>query len=236
MIPASVSIVERILDFIRPLFDNWGYLIVFGFAFLERSFLVGLVVPGNAVVLLGGMYAGLGDLNISLVILFAFVGSLAGDNLGYLLGRKVGRPLVERHGDFMRLKERVLYVEKYFQKHGGATVLVARFVTFLGALACPVAGMSRMGYKRFFQFELIGSVIWSAGFGLLGYFFGRGYDTIMKVFNYIGNTLLILILAAALAAYLVLRVREHRQLETELDEIAVEEGDEGESGAGGSND
>jgi membrane protein DedA with SNARE-associated domain len=71
---------------------------------------------------------------------------------------------------------------------------------------------------------------------LLGYFFGRGYDTIMKVFNYIGNTLLILILAAALAAYLVLRVREHRQLETELDEIAVEEGGEGESGAGGSND
>lgn len=228
---ADVSFIERIFRFIEPLFQNWGYLIVFGMALLERSLLVGLVVPGNAVVLLGGFYAGLGDLDIVLVIALAFVGSLLGDNLGYFLGLKLGRPLVDRHGDFMRLDARVKLVEGYFEKHGGVTVLAARFVTFLGALACPVAGMSRMNYRRFFLYGIAGSFVWAVAFGLLGYFFGLSRDIIIKVFNYAGNTLLVITIAIGVGAYAVHKMREHRELVLELDAVE-EEADAPENEAG----
>jgi len=118
---AEVTLVKSILDFLQPLFKDWGYFIVFGLALLEHSFMVGLAVPGDAVILLGALYAGFGDLNIVVVILLAFVGSVLGDNIGYLLGSRIGRPLIDRHGDFMRLRARVKYVEKYFKKYGGAT-------------------------------------------------------------------------------------------------------------------
>lgn len=225
---AKINIVERILDLIRPLFANWGYLLVFLFAFLERSFLVGLVVPGSAIVLLGGIYAGQGDLNIALVILLAFVGSLAGDNLGYLIGLKLGLPLIEKHGDFMRLRARVRLSEQYFKKYGGVTVLIARFVAVLGTLACPVAGMAKMNYKKFLLYEFLGSTAWAVGFGLLGYFFGRSYNLIMKVFNYFGNALLLVIIGLLLAAYIIYLVREHRKISIELEEVE-ESGVDGEA-------
>lgn len=231
---ASVSLIERIFKFIEPLFQNWGYLIVFGMAFLERSLLVGLIVPGNAVVLVGGLYAGLGDLNIAAVIALAFAGSLMGDSLGYLIGLRLGRPLVDKHGEFMRLEARVRLIEAYFEKHGGATVLVARFVTFLGALACPVAGMSRMKFRRFFAYEVIGSFAWAMAFGFLGYFCGLSRDLILKVFNYVGNTLLVIIIALAVGAYVAHRFKERRELSSELDAVELEEGeaaiDRGEGG------
>lgn len=232
---ADVSLIERILKFVEPLFESWGYLIVFGMAFFERSLLVGLVVPGNAVVLLGGLYAGLGDLDIAVVIALAFMGSLLGDNLGYLIGLKLGRPLVDRHGDFMRLEARVRLIEEYFERHGGATVLIARFVTFLGALVCPVAGMSRMNYRRFLSYEVAGSFAWAMAFGLLGYFFGLSRDLVLRVFNYIGNTLLIIVVALAIGAYAVHKIRGHRELGQELDAVELEE-DAVEPGSGSAGD
>jgi len=220
---ASTSIVERIVEFIQPLFRDWGYLIVFLAAFLERSLLVGLVIPGNVVVMLAGLYAGVGDLNIAWIVAIAFIGSLLGDNLGYLIGLKLGRPLIDKHGDFMRMGARVSLVETYFDKYGGATILIARFVTFLGALVCPVAGMSMMNFRRFLYYELLGSLLWAMAFGLLGYFCGLNRDLIIKVFNYVGNTLLIIVLAIAAVAYVVHVIRERRAINIELDTIDDQE-------------
>lgn len=220
---ASTSIVERIVEFIQPLFRDWGYLIVFLAAFLERSLLVGLVIPGNVVVMLAGLYAGVGDLNIAWIVAIAFIGSLLGDNLGYLIGLKLGRPLIDKHGDFMRMGARVSLVETYFDKYGGATILIARFVTFLGALVCPVAGMSMMNFRRFLYYELLGSLLWAMAFGLLGYFCGLNRDLIIKVFNYVGNTLLIIVLAIAAVAYVVHVIRERRAINIELDTIEDQE-------------
>ena len=220
---ASTSIVERIVEFIQPLFRDWGYLIVFLAAFLERSLLVGLVIPGNVVVMLAGLYAGVGDLNIAWIVAIAFIGSLLGDNLGYLIGLKLGRPLIDKHGDFMRMGARVSLVETYFDKYGGATILIARFVTFLGALVCPVAGMSMMNFRRFLYYELLGSLLWAMAFGLLGYFCGLNRDLIIKVFNYVGNTLLIIVLAIAAVAYVVHVIRERKAINIELDTIDDQE-------------
>lgn len=216
---AEVSIIKHFLDLIQPLFADWGYLIIFLVALLEHSFMVGLVVPGDAVLLLGGLYAGLGHLNIVWVIVLAFLGSVAGDNLGYLFGRKLGRPILDKHGEFMRIRARVRLVERYFEKYGGATVFIARFVTFAGTLVSPVAGMSKMKYRKFLAYEVAGSLVWAIGYGLLGYFFGRSEELINNIFGYVGNTLLGIFILIALVAYIVHRVRKRRELSRELDAI-----------------
>jgi len=217
--PVEASIVKQVIDFIEPLFANWGYMIIFLVALLEHSFMVGLVIPGDAVLLLGALYAGLGQLNIVWVILLAFLGSVAGDNLGYFLGRKLGRPVLDRHGEFMRLRTRVVLVERYFEKYGGATIFIARFVTFAGTLVAPVAGMSKMKYRKFLTYEVAGSLVWATGYGLLGYFFGRNEELIQKVFSYVGNTLLAVFVLIALIAYIIHIVRKRREFSEELDAI-----------------
>ncbi len=217
--PVEASVVKQVIDFIEPLFANWGYVIIFLVALLEHSFMIGLVIPGDAVLLLGALFAGLGQLNIVWVIVLAFLGSVAGDNLGYLLGRKLGRPILDRHGEFMRLRARVVFVERYFEKYGGATIFIARFVTFAGTLAAPVAGMSKMKYKKFFAYDVAGSLVWATGYGLLGYFFGRNEELIQKVFSYVGNTLLAVFILIALTAYIVHVVRKRREFSEELDMI-----------------
>lgn len=229
----KTTFITRILDAIEPLFSQWwGYLIVFGVAFLEHSFMLGLVVPGDVVLLLGAFYAGEGNLNIVLVVTLAFVGSVAGDNLGYFLGRRLGRPILDRHGDFMKLGARVLYVEKYFAKYGGWTVFIARFVTFVGTLACPVAGMSKMKYKKFIKYEVAGSAIWAAAYGTLGYIFAQQRHLIARIFNYIGNTLLLIFVSIAVIAYVVHRVRKRREFEEELEELKEEQVTDGNGEAG----
>lgn len=215
--------VKSILDFLQPLFKDWGYFIVFGLALLEHSFMVGLVVPGDAVILLGALYAGFGDLNIVVVILLAFVGSVLGDNIGYLLGSRIGRPLIDRHGDFMRLRARVKYVEKYFKKYGGATVFIARFATFVGTLVPPVAGMSRMRWRTFIKWEVAGSAVWATGYGLIGYFFGRNEELILRVFNYIGNTLLMIFIVIGIVVLAAHRIRKRREFSEELDRVEEED-------------
>jgi len=215
----SITIVEQFIEWLKPIYSNWGYLLVFIFSFLERSFLVGLIVPGNVVVLLGGLYCGLGDLNIVLVIILAFLGSTLGDNLGYLLGAKVARPLVEEHGEFLKLERRVTAAERYFKRYGGFTVFLARFVTFIGSVACPVAGMSRMEYSTFFTYDVSGSFFWAVLFSLLGYFFGKSYELIVKVFNLVGNTLLFVILGIIVVVYVFYKVREVKIMGREIEAI-----------------
>lgn len=219
LLPAEASIVKQILEWIQPLFTTWGYLIIFVVSLLEHSFMLGLVIPGDAVLLLGALYAGMGHLNILWVISLAFLGSVAGDNIGYVLGRGLGRPVLEKHGGFMRLKSRVVLVERYFEKYGGVTVFIARFVTFAGTLVAPVAGMSRMEYRKFLLYEVAGSFVWATGYGVLGYFFGRSEEIIQKVFGYVGNTLLVVFATIALVAYILHVLRRRREISEELDAI-----------------
>lgn len=220
---AQVTFVERTVDLFQPFVEDWGYLTIFLISVLEHSFMVGLAVPGDIVLLMGALYAGTGELNIFWVVALAFVGSVLGDNIGYLIGRKLGRPLVERYGHFLKLKARVIVVEHYFKKYGGATVFMARFVTFVGTLASPVAGMSRMDYRQFFIYESLGSLVWSIGYGFLGFFFGSNIELIDRVFRYVGNTLLIVFILFLLGLYIYHKVKTARRHSRELEEAMEEE-------------
>lgn len=171
------------MHWVTPFFADYGLLIVFLATFLETSAFLGLVVPGETMVVLGGILAnptfrteiaGAGDLDITIqqVIVVAIAGVIAGDQTGYLIGRLGGRRLARRWQRLLR-PERLAAAETYYRQHGGKTVFLGRFTPFLRSLGAMVAGMSKMSYWRFLLWDLAGALLWGFAIPLVGYFFGK---------------------------------------------------------------
>ena len=205
------SLVESILDFLKPLFSLWGYLIVFAGVFLESIFLTGWVAPGTVVILLGGFYAAHGELNIFLVAAAAFAGALLGDNVGYAVGRILGRGIMERYQHRRRLKRGMETSGRWFSRYGGATVLFGRMVSGVDAFIPLTAGVAGMPYHRYMIYDLPGIALWAGLLAALGYFFGESWETIAKVLDWLGWGLLAVLAVLAAAFYLTSRRRRSKR-------------------------
>ncbi len=193
---------EKILHTVT-LLGHWGYLIIFLAAFLESSAFLGLLVPGESVVILSGFLASQGYLEIGDCIWVIALGAVLGDSVGYSLGKALGRRYFERHHRLFLLKERHIHkVDEYFERHGGKTIFFGRFIGILRAMAPFVAGMSRMPYGRFFIYNASGGILWSATFTLLGYFFGQSWQLIERWAGRAGVFVLFILMVGAGFAYL----------------------------------
>ncbi len=169
--------VEDLLLDVGETFGKWSYLLVGGLAFLETGAFVGLVAPGETAVIAGGVFAGQGNLDLFVLLGLVWVACVAGDSVSYYLGRRLGRGFLLRHGPKMKItEERLHYVEDFFERRGGLTILIGRFIGLVRALAPFVAGASRMPYTRFLPYDVVGSGAWAATFVLLGYFSWRNID------------------------------------------------------------
>ena len=163
---------------------KWTYLVVGALAFLETGAFIGLIAPGETAVLVGGVVAGQGEISIVTLIALVWFCAVAGDCTSYMLGRKLGRGFLERHGARLKItEERLQTVEGFFDRHGGPTILIGRFIGLVRALAPFIAGASKMEMRRFLAYDIVGAGMWSALFCLLGYFFWQSLDTVEK---YIG--------------------------------------------------
>lgn len=151
------------------LYGAWAVFLVVG---LES---MGLPLPGETLLVAAAVYAGTaGGLDISHVLLAAAGGAFIGDNAGYWVGRRLGLPLLSKHGSRVGIDERRLKLGRYlFDRHGGKVVFFGRFVALLRTLAALLAGVNHMSWPRFFAFNLAGGVLWSLVFGLGGYALGH---------------------------------------------------------------
>ncbi len=203
---------------IGRLIGQYGYGVVALVVGVEG---LGLPVPGETVLLAAAVLAGTqsaaapaGGLSIAGVIIAAVLGAIAGDNLGYLLGRRIGFPLVLRHGAAIGLTESRLRLGQYlFLRHGGKLVLVARFVALLRALAALLAGINCMPWPRFAAFNALGCTLWATLYGLGAYLLGRRFHALMSGF---GMLALGVLAVALLAGVLALR-RYHGILQAQAD-------------------
>lgn len=204
--------VDRIVEFFAPYFEQWGYLIVGVATTLENSLGFGLVVPGETLVLLGGFYAGRGALDPVIVAALATAGGVLGDNLGYFIGRRAGRPFVIRHGHRIFLRqERIAAAERFYARHGGKTVFLGRFVPVVRSVGSIIAGIGHMRYPRFFVHDLAGSLVWAVGHTVIGYVVGDQYERYKGYLD--GGGLAILVLLIALISFSVWRRRRRARLE-----------------------
>src|SRR5437763_8927493 len=196
-IPSFESIVKHLADAL----GKWTYALVGAMAFLETGAFVGFIAPGEFTVILGGVIAGEGTIAIVPLIGLVWICAIAGDSVSFLIGHKVGRQFLLKHGPKVRItEERFHKVEDYFDRHGGKTIVIGRFLGFVRPLAPFIAGTSRMTYGQFIPYSIVGTGLWGTTFCLLGYIFWRSFDKVSKV---AGRATLVLGVVAALAAAIV---------------------------------
>ena len=156
---------------------NWAYLLVFLGATLESAAFLGLLIPGESLVLVAGFLAAQQVLDLDGVIVVVAIGAVLGDSIGYEMGRHLGRPALERYGPRLGLDAaRIERADAFFARHGGKSVFLGRFVGFARALVPFMAGASRMPLRTFLPYNVSGAVLWSVCFVLLGYFLGAGWQ------------------------------------------------------------
>ena len=206
------NILQYLLDLVTRLGD-WSYLIIFGAAMLECAAFAGLLVPGESLVLASGFFAHQGILQLDAVIAAVALGAVAGDNIGYLLGARLGRDwLLKKGSRFGLRKKRLAQVDAFFQRRGPRAVFVGRFIGFARALVPFVAGASRMPYRRFVVADALGAALWTVAFVTLGYVLGASWQVAEQWISRSG-----LVLGAVLllgAVWLWLRRRRRRRAET----------------------
>ena len=205
--------LQELLGDISRALGHWTYLLVGAFAFLETGAFVGLVVPGETVMLLGGAVAGQGEVDVYLLMAIAWFSAWAGDTTSFFLGRRLGRAFVLDRGSRVGItRERFERVESYFDRHGGKTILIGRFISLVRALAPFIAGSSGMRYRAFVPYSIIGTGIWSILHILLGYFFSQSIDEAAQYagrgFFILGT--LIVVVVGSVAAFRFLREPENR--------------------------
>ncbi len=185
------------------LFARYGYAVVFFGVFLENT---GLPVPGETALLAGAALAHFGRLSLAWVIVTAIVAAVLGDNLGFLIGRRAGRGLAERHGWRVGLtRPRLALFDSFFARHGAKTVFIARFITGLRVFCAFLAGTSALAWPTFLIYNASGAVVWSTAIGLVGYALAHSWDLLERLVGRAG--LLALVVAGALAAVAVARAR-----------------------------
>jgi len=190
---------------LAPLLNHYGYLAVGGLLFVEDF---GIPVPGETVLIAASLYAGAGRLNVVAVGLIGFAAALLGDNLGYLIGRKGGRPLLERVGRYVFLTPaRLDRGEEFFNRHGDKIVLVARFIDGLRQLNGLIAGTIEMHWLRFLIANAIGSALWVGTWVTLGYFAGNHVGTISHYITYIAAGLAAAVVVGFVVRHLLRRRR-----------------------------
>jgi membrane protein DedA with SNARE-associated domain len=215
------GVVERIVDFFRPYMEApWGYVVVFTATLLENSIGAGVIVPGETLVIIGGVYAGLGDLWVPGVAAVAIIGAVIGDNIGYWIGRRFGRGFLERHGrKVLVTPERIEATERFYARHGGKTVFFGRFIPVVRSVGFIVAGVSHMPWKRFLIYDIAGAIIWGVGHTMIGYALGESYERLERYATPFGVGLLVLLLLVFGGSKFFAARRKVRE---EFDEIEAE--------------
>ncbi|WP_413522032.1 DedA family protein [Brochothrix thermosphacta] len=179
-----MTIIQNIISFIIHIdkhlveiinmFGVWSYVILFAIVFIETGLVIFPFLPGDSLLFAGGALAALGSFNLTTLAITFFVAAVIGDTVNYHIGKWLGTSIPK--GSWLSKvisEERIAIANGFFEKHGGKTIIIARFMPFIRTFAPFVAGASHMSYRKFFMYNVIGAFIWVGLFTYAGYFFGN---------------------------------------------------------------
>jgi membrane protein DedA with SNARE-associated domain len=221
-------VFEHIMKTIGDSVGLWLYLIAGGLAFAEAALLVGFVLPGEIALLVGGYFCQpkYGQLELWLMCVIAVVGAIAGDSVGFELGKRFGPSLRRSRVGRAVGERRWSAVDGALHRHGGKAVLIGRFTALLRAVTPSVAGMSGMRYRTFIVWNATGGLIWGSGCVLLGYEFANALNTVSTYLTWVPFAAIGAALVAFIALHFRRRARERAEgssyaaAETEVDPTA----------------
>jgi membrane protein DedA with SNARE-associated domain/membrane-associated phospholipid phosphatase len=203
--------VEHLIEEAGKALGEWTYLAVGILAFLETGAFIGLVAPGETTVIVGGLVAGQGQISLMVLIAIVWTCAVLGDLTSYTLGRRLGRDFMVRHGARVKItEERLQQVEAFFERRGGMTILIGRFIGLVRAIAPFIAGASRMPLRKFLPYDVLGAGLWATTFCVLGYVFWRSFDQLTA---WVSRGLFAFGLAIAVVVAIVFLVRLERNPE-----------------------
>ena len=164
--------IDRHLLDLSMTYGAWIYAILFLIVFFETGVVVTPFLPGDSLLFATGALAAAGVLDLATVLVLLSSAAIVGDNMNYWIGRSVGPRVFTEDRRWLK-REYLLQTKRYYERHGGKTVVLARFMPIVRTFSPFVAGIGRMSYARFLAFDVGGGIFWVCGFGLLGYFFGN---------------------------------------------------------------
>jgi membrane protein DedA with SNARE-associated domain len=201
--------VSSLVDSLLNLHGLPAYALVGGLAFAEAALFVGFGLPGETAVILGGVLANRASVSLTAIAAVAVIGAIAGDSVGYEVGRHFGTRLLATR-IFAKRQEGLERGQQFLREKGGRAVFLARFTAFLRAVMPGLAGTARMRYRTFLLWNAAGGLMWAVGFTLLGYLAGASYQRVEKIAGRASALLLAVIVLAVLAVVVIRRRRrEH---------------------------
>lgn len=217
--------LENAIDVLTPVFRDWGLLIIFVATMLESSILIASVLPGETVLLLGGVFSSPHApfldgadpaLQLTSVIVVAFAGAVLGDIIGYAIGRRYGLWIVRTFGRYFFLPEsRLPVLRSYFERYGTRAILLGRFAPFLRSARTLVAGIARYNFVRFVLPDVVGAAAWVAAISLTGFVLAESWQVANRSMGAFGVVVFLALAFLFLMTWRRVRARVEREMARE---------------------
>ncbi len=149
-----------------------GYLGLFGIVFAESGLFVGFFLPGDSLLFTAGFLASQGFLDLLTLMAVTFIGAVLGDNFGYTFGKKIGYRIFNKEDSWLFHRDHLERAQKFYSRHGGKTLVLARFMPIIRTFAPILAGVGKMKYRTFFLYNITGGFLWAVGLTWAGYYLG----------------------------------------------------------------
>jgi len=196
--------IDKYLPGIIGNYGFWTYLILFVIIFCETGFVILPYLPGDSMLFVAGTLAGAGYLNVEILVITLVAAAILGDTVNYWIGHTIGMKVFERKHSFVRT-EHLNRTREYFNRYGGITIVIARFIPFIRTFAPFLAGVGEMRYRWFLTYNVIGASLWILAFTLAGFFFG-GLPVVRENFSLVVYAIIgISMVAVASIVFSVLR-------------------------------
>jgi membrane-associated protein len=181
----SIQQLFHFLFNVKGLIEWGGTLLVCAIVFIETGFFVGFFLPGDSLLVTAGVFAATGRLHLAELLMLVPLCAITGDQVGYWIGRKAGKTLYRREDSLIFRKHHLDRARQFYEKYGGKTVILARFVPIVRTFCPPVAGAALMPYGRYLAFDVAGGFLWVGSMILGGYFLGSLIPNIDKRIHYV---------------------------------------------------
>lgn len=207
--------IEFIKHLLMQLYDvrgivEWGgTLMVCIIVFVETGLFMGFFLPGDSLLVTAGVFAGAGQLKLASLLSLVTLCAIAGDQIGYWIGYKAGVTLYQRKDSRFFKRRHLESAHEFYEKYGGKTIILARFVPIIRTFCPPVAGAARMRYTRYLAYDVVGGFAWVWGMILLGYTLGRTVPNIDKRIHYV--IAVVIVVSLMPAAYHAWKVRSQQR-------------------------
>lgn len=163
-----------------------GYIGLVAIIFSETGLLVGFFLPGDSLLVAAGLFAARGDMSIVVLLTILTIAAIVGDAVGFYIGHRLGPVLYKKEDSFFFPKKHIIAAHEFYEKHGGKTIILARFIPILRTFVPTVAGAANMTYRRFATFNVVGGFLWIWSLLLAGYWLGQMFgDKINKYMHYL---------------------------------------------------